>query len=157
MTSAEFVKMYGKPKKSKAHTVKQLKAAIENGAKHEQAVLRRMSAEAPQARTQALGRMKAGKMNKTEQAYADILEARKHAGEIVWYAFEPINIRLADKCFYSPDFMVMLANGVIEIHETKGGYITDDSLVKIKAAAELLPFQFCIMKREKGVWHRRDF
>jgi hypothetical protein len=40
MTSAEFLAEYGK-----APTSKQLKAAIEKGAKHKQAVLKRMEAE----------------------------------------------------------------------------------------------------------------
>lgn len=142
---------------AKATTIKQLKAATEKGAEHKQAVLKKIEAETPQARTQALGRMKAGKMNKTEAAYEQVLKARKFAGEIEWYAFEPINIRLADKCFYSPDFMVMLAGGAIEIHEVKGTFIQDDALVKIKAASEALPFQFCIMKLENGQWIRRDF
>ena len=42
MTSAEFLAEYGK-----APTTKQLKAAIEKGAKHKQAVLKRMEAETP--------------------------------------------------------------------------------------------------------------
>ena len=156
MTSSEFVKMYGKPKKSEVPTVKQLKAAIEKGAKHKQAVLQRMASETPQARTQALGRMKAGKMNKSEAAYAKVLEARKHVGEIAWYAFEPINIRLADKCYYRVDFLVMLANGAIEAHEVKGRW-EDDALVKIKVAATILPFKFVAMKLEKGQWIKREF
>ena len=151
MTSAEFLKEYGK-----APTTKQLKAAIEKGAKHKQAVLKRMEAETPQAKTQALGRMKAGKMNKTEAAYAAVLDARKHTGEVAWYAFEPINIRLADKCFYSPDFMVMLSSGEIEIHEVKG-FWTDDALVKIKVAATILPFKFIAVRLEKGQWIKREF
>lgn len=151
MTSAEFIAQYGK-----APTSKQLKAAIEKGAKHKQAVLKRMEAETPQAKTKALGRMKAGKMNKTEAAYAAVLEARKHAGELAWYAFEPINIRLADKCFYSPDFMVMLSSGEIEIHEVKG-FWTDDALVKIKVAATILPFKFIAVRLEKGQWIKREF
>ena len=151
MTSAEFLKEYGK-----APTTKQLKAAIEKGAKHKQEVLKRMEAETPQAKTQALGRMKAGKMNKTEAAYADVLEGRKYAGEVAWYAFEPINIRLADKCFYSPDFMVMLSSGEIEIHEVKG-FWTDDALVKIKVAATILPFKFIAVRLEKGQWIKREF
>jgi hypothetical protein len=151
MTSAEFLKEYGK-----APTTKQLKAAIEKGAKHKQEVLKRMEAETPQAKTQALGRMKAGKMNKTEAAYADVLDGRKHTGEVAWYAFEPINIRLADKCFYSPDFMVMLSSGEIEIHEVKG-FWTDDALVKIKVAATILPFKFIAVRLEKGQWIKREF
>ena len=151
MTSAEFLKEYGK-----APTTKQLKAAIEKGAKHKQAVLKRMEAETPQAKTQALGRMKAGKMNKTEAAYSTVLDGRKHTGEVAWYAFEPINIRLADKCFYSPDFMVMLSSGEIEIHEVKG-FWTDDALVKIKVAATILPFKFIAVRLEKGQWIKREF
>ena len=151
MTSAEFLAEYGK-----APTTKQLKAAIEKGAKHKQAVLKRMEAETPQAKTQALGRMKAGNMNKTEAAYAKVLVARKHTGEVAWYAFEPINIRLADKCFYSPDFMVMLSSGEIEIHEVKG-FWTDDALVKIKVAATILPFKFIAVRLEKGQWIKREF
>ena len=151
MTSAEFLKEYGK-----APTTKQLKAAIEKGANHKQAVLKRMEAETPQAKTQALGRMKAGKMNKTEAAYSTVLDGRKHTGEVAWYAFEPINIRLADKCFYSPDFMVMLSSGEIEIHEVKG-FWTDDALVKIKVAATILPFKFIAVRLEKGQWIKREF
>jgi hypothetical protein len=151
MTSAEFLAEYGK-----APTSKQLKAAIEKGAKHKQAVLKRMEAETPQAKTQALGRMKAGKMNKTEAAYSTVLDGMKHTGEVAWYAFEPINIRLADKCFYSPDFMVMLSSGQIEIHEVKG-FWTDDALVKIKVAATILPFRFIAVRLEKGQWIKREF
>lgn len=60
---------------------------------------------------QALGRLKTGQMNKTESAYCQHLELRKRAGEIVWYRFEGIKLRLADNTFYTPDFAVMLATG----------------------------------------------
>lgn len=43
---------------------------------------------------QALGRLKIGQMNKTESAYCQHLELRKRAGEIVWYRFEGIKLRL---------------------------------------------------------------
>lgn len=74
---------------------------------------------------QALGRLKAGQMNKTETAYAQELELRKRYGEIAWFRFEGIKLRLADNTFYTPDFAVMLANGQLEMHEVKGGYWTD--------------------------------
>lgn len=76
---------------------------------------------------QALGRLKAGQMNKTETAYAQELELRKRYGEIARYRFEGIKLRLADNTFYTPDFAVMLANGQLEMHEVKGGYWTDDA------------------------------
>lgn len=72
---------------------------------------------------QALGRLKAGQMNKTETAYAQELELRKRYGEIAWYRFEGIKLRLADNTFYTPDFAVMLANGQLEMHEVKGGLL----------------------------------
>lgn len=100
----------------------------------------------------ALGRLKAGNMNKTEAAYAKYLEAMKDAGDVLWYEFEPMNLRLADKCFYAIDFLVMLKNGQLECHEVKGGYMTDDSLVKFKVAACKFPFTFRMFSLKKGEW-----
>lgn len=90
---------------------------------------------------QALGRLKVGAMNKTEQAYEAHLFMRKAAGEVLWYKFEGVKLRLADNTFYSPDFAVMLADGQIQMHEVKG-YWLDDARVKIKVAADLYPFGF---------------
>lgn len=104
----------------------------------------------------ALGRLKAGTMNKTETAYARYLEALKQAGEVVWYEFEPVNLRLADKCFYAVDFLVMKNTGQLECHECKG-YWTDDALVKIKTAAAKFPFKFIAVRLVKGAWEAREF
>lgn len=104
----------------------------------------------------ALGRIKAGKMNKTEAAYAKYLEALKQSGEVLWYEFEPMNLRLADKCFYAVDFLVLLKNGQLECHECKG-YWQDDALVKIKAAAAKFPFRFIAVRLIKGQWEVREF
>ncbi|WP_268625553.1 DUF1064 domain-containing protein, partial [Escherichia coli] len=89
---------------------------------------------------QALGRLKTGQMNKTESAYCQHLEQRKRAGEIAWYRFEGIKLRLADNTFYTPDFAVMLATGEMELHEVKG-FWTDDARVKTKVAADQYPFR----------------
>lgn len=105
---------------------------------------------------QALGRLKPGQMNKTEAKYAALLELRKHAGEITWYKFEAINLRLADRTFYAVDFLVMLASGELEAHEVKG-FFTDDALVKIKVAASIFPFRFVAVKLVKKEWEFRDF
>ena len=104
----------------------------------------------------ALGRMKAGKMNKTERHYADHLEALKMAGEVLWYEFEPMNLRLADNCFYKIDFLVMIKSGQLECHEVKG-FWTDDALVKIKIAAEKFPFRFISVMLKNGNWEVREF
>lgn len=107
-----------------------------------------------------LGRLKVGQMNKTEEEYARHLEARKIAGEVAWYKFEGIKLRLADNTFYTPDFAVMIASGEMEIHETKG-YWQDDAKVKIKVAADMYPFRFIALKkkakRDGGGWSIEDF
>lgn len=106
---------------------------------------------------QALGRMKSGAMNKTEQRYADHLELLKTSGAILKYWFEAMNLRLADNCFYRIDFLVLQSTGHLEVHEVKGGYITDDSLVKIKVAAETFPFRFVAIQWKNKEWITREF
>jgi len=104
----------------------------------------------------ALGRMKSGKMNKTERRYAKHLEVLKQSGEVAWYEFEPMNLKLADKCFYRVDFLVMMKSGQLECHEVKG-YWTDDALVKIKTAAAKFPFRFIALRLVNGDWEIREF
>lgn len=101
---------------------------------------------------QSLGRLKPGRMNATEAEYAAMLELRKRVGEIAWYAFEPFKIRLADRTFYDVDFGVMLFDGRLEVHEVKGGYITDDGRVKLKIAAEHFPAQFYLCQKVRKAW-----
>lgn len=111
----------------------------------------------------ALGRMKAGTQNKLEAAYADYLEGRKQAGEVLWYKFEGIKLRLADNCFFNPDFSVLLANGEIEMHEVKGAraIFQCDAKAKIKIASEMYPFRFIaifpIPKKSGGGWEIMEF
>lgn len=97
---------------------------------------------------QALGRLKSGAMNKTEAAYDLLLKQRLHAGEIQWYRFEGVKLRLADNTFYTADFFVMNADGLLEVHEVKG-FWTDDARVKTKVAASMYPFKFFGVQRGK--------
>lgn len=94
----------------------------------------------------ALGRLKTGQMNATEEAYDLVLDARKHHGEIAWYKFEGVKLRLADNTFYTPDFAVMLSTGEMQMHEVKGHWM-DDARAKIKIAADMYPFQFIAVKK----------
>lgn len=108
----------------------------------------------------ALGRMKQGKMNQTEAAYAQHLEMMKAAGEIQWYGFEAMKFRLADNTFYTPDFMTLGKDGELEAHEVKG-FWTDDARVKIKVAAGMHPVQFIAVKKQAkkagGGWEYERF
>lgn len=92
---------------------------------------------------QALGRLKTGTMNQTESAYEHHLRKRQLVGEIAWYRFEGLTLRLAERCSYTPDFVVMCADGQIELHEVKGSraIFHDDARVKVRVAAEQFPFR----------------
>lgn len=104
----------------------------------------------------ALGRLPVGAMNKTEAAYAATLEILKRAGEILWYRFEGVKLRLADNTFYTPDFFVMRNDLSLECHEVKG-FWQDDARVKIKVAADQYPFRFLGVKKKGPGWEYESF
>lgn len=64
--------------------------------------------------------------------------------------------RLADKTFYTPDFVVLAPDGVLEMHEVKG-FWEEDARVKIKVAAAQFPFRFVAITRDKGNWSFESF
>jgi hypothetical protein len=112
---------------------------------------------APLQRLRARGRTRPkGEMNKLESEYGNYLETLKRVGAIVWYKFEAMKLRLANNTFYTPDFMVMKADGQLEAHETKG-FWEDDARVKIKVAASLYPFQFYGITKDKSGWKIEEF
>lgn len=93
-----------------------------------------------------------GQMNRLESAWCEQIRLRQHAGEIAWWKFEGIALKLADDTRYTPDFSVMLEDGTIEFHECKG-FMRDDAWVKLKVAAEQYPlFRFVLVTCKKGVW-----
>lgn len=108
------------------------------------------------ANIRALGRLKQGEMNKTEAGYAAHLAMLQRCGDIAWHRFEGLKLRLADGCFYTPDFAVMRHDGQIECHEVKGHW-QDDARVKIKVAAEMYPFRFIAIKRDGRGWSEEAF
>ncbi len=108
----------------------------------------------------ALGRLKVGTQNRTEAAYGAHLAALQAAGEVAWFVFEGVKLRLADNTFYTPDFAVLRVDGAIEMHEVKGHW-QDDARVKIKVAADRFPFRFvairALPKRSGFAWELEDF
>ena len=106
-------------------------------------------------------RRQAGEMNKTElRYYNEVLLFEERAGKYLKVWFESYTFKLASNCRYTPDFVVQLPNGELEIHEDKGHW-EDDALVKIKVAAEQFPFRFMAVslnsKRDGGGWLVREF
>ena len=99
-------------------------------------------------------------MNKTEAAYAELLTHRELVGEILGWKYEAVTLKLADNTRYTPDFMVQLADGSVELHEVKacrasGAFLAeDDARVKFKVAGEQFPifvFRMCgLLPRKSG-------
>jgi len=96
-------------------------------------------------------------MNGTEAKYAEQLRALQFSGEVLWWEFDALKLRLAPSTFYTPDFFVMRADGQLEVHEVKGTsrgkpWVEDDAAVKIKVAADKYPFMFRMVWRAEGQW-----
>lgn len=90
-----------------------------------------------------------GEMNKTEEAYAAHLALKLAAGEIAWFRFESVKLKLAERTHLTIDFFVMTAAGDLEAHEVKG-FWEEDARVKVKVAAEMYPFRFLAVQRAPG-------
>lgn len=108
-------------------------------------------------------RHKPGEMNKTEQEYAEILEAKRLSGEIAAWWFEAITFKLAGDSRYTGDFAVLHVDGTMEIVNVKGpGPEDPNSLTKIRNAADkFFPFVFTREKKQSkkdgGNWVRTEF
>jgi hypothetical protein len=90
-----------------------------------------------------------GVMNRTEQAYADHLESLVRAGELRRYYFEAVKFRLGPRCFYTPDFLLVWADGRLEMHEIKG-FMRDDAQVKMRWFVKEFPELPLVVVRRVG-------
>jgi len=88
--------------------------------------------------------------SKWEEQYRNMLELKYRACEILAYEYESITFRLAPKTTYTPDFMVVLPDGKVQIHEVKG-FAREDAIIKFKVAAQQNPwFEFIMVKKSKN-------
>lgn len=92
---------------------------------------------------------KADEMNGLEASYARYLDGLKAGGQILWYNFHGVGLRLADRTFFYPDFLVIAQDGFLEVHETKGRMM-DDAHVKLKVAAAIYPLRFKLVRKVRG-------
>jgi hypothetical protein len=119
----------------------------------------------------AKGRKKENEMNRTEARFAQQLELRRQVGEIVWWTFEGLTFRIGERCFYTPDFDIMLSSCELQCIDTKGtqtktsksgriyetDYTEDDARVKLAACASLYPIAFYIAFEDAtGNWITRQ-
>ena len=114
----------------------------------------------------AKGRKRAAeeRMNRGEARYAQILTARQAAGLVSAWWYEGMSWRLADETHYRPDFVVLLPDGTMELHEVKaasredGGDdfgATPEAWVKLKVVAEHAPFPVVVVWQKGGTWQER--
>lgn len=97
-------------------------------------------------------RIREKKMNKTEQAFSEILEKARQKGEILKWHFEEITLKIAPNTRYTPDFIAVLPSGAWHVFEIKG-HLEDDASVKFKSAAQKFPeISFQMLRRKKGAW-----
>ena len=96
--------------------------------------------------------------SKTERRYAQMfLDIALASGQLKAWWYEPLKLRLAATCFYTPDFLLQYADEHLQLHEVKG-FWRDDARVKIKVAAALYPcFTFRAVRWVKGFWRYEDF
>jgi hypothetical protein len=102
-------------------------------------------------------------MNKTEAAYEAYLGGLKVAGTIQFYEYEAVTLRLGKDTRYTPDFLVIAADGTLELHEVKAGKMQPDGSVKpltedasrakLMIAAEMFPFRFVRSSYCQGQWY----
>lgn len=103
-------------------------------------------------------------MNKTERAFADYCEIRKHLHEILDWMFEPFKLILEygiPKCrnevTYKPDFLVVTPREfeIVEVKARRGDWssMRDDARAKVNIASGKFPwFRFKVAYLEKGEW-----
>ena len=88
-----------------------------------------------------------------EARYAQQLDWRQAAGEMTQWWYEGITLRLAARCRYTPDFLILFPDMHLEVHETKG-FMREAARVRLHVAATRFPmFRFRLVTYTHGQWH----
>jgi hypothetical protein len=98
-----------------------------------------------------------------------MLSPKRLTGEISWYWFESLTLKLAAGSRYTPDFVVQLSDGTLECHEVKGtqrskttgvssAYFPDGvGRTKLAVAASQWPFRFLLVWWDKQTgWQQKE-
>lgn len=95
----------------------------------------------------------AGEMNRTEARYAaEILDPLVKSGQVLKYWFEEWTFKLGPDLRYTPDFVVLFADGALGVREVKardkrtGKFrAEDDARVKMKIFADQFPLEMGVV------------
>ncbi len=90
-----------------------------------------------------------GTMNGAEKKYSEVLTVRKLAGEIEDFRFEAFKLRLADNTTITVDFVVLMPDGKIELHDIKGSFFPEHNRVKWKVGVEQYPWFVWVLVRPR--------
>ncbi|MFH1731957.1 MAG: DUF1064 domain-containing protein [Planctomycetota bacterium] len=95
----------------------------------------------------------AERMNRLEAAYAEHLLSRMIDGDVADFEFAALKFRLANRSWYTPDFLVTRPDGTLELHEVKG-HMQDDAAVKLRLMPRLWwRFRLFVVRRaRRGSW-----
>lgn len=97
-----------------------------------------------------------GSMNGLESRYSKHLDWQIREGHIATYWFEAFKVRLADLTWYTPDFLVMLPDGLLEWRETKG-WMREDANLKTKITSDLYwQFPVKVVTEKRGAFTVRE-
>lgn len=112
-------------------------------------------------------------MNKGETAYYAHLAMEQRLGAVAFFEYEGITLKLGEDLRYTPDFLVMLADGSIQFHEIKGRkkfkrpdgsviregpFVEEDARAKIVMAAAKFPFPFrMVWPAANGEWEAKEY
>lgn len=89
--------------------------------------------------------------NKLERAYAQLLDAKMHNGDIIAWEYESLGFRLAGGYFSYPDFLVITKER-FEIHEVKG-FRRKDWIGKWKVLKDKFPwFHYVVVYKKNNEW-----
>lgn len=97
-------------------------------------------------------RHRPGEMNKLEERYGQHLDQLVLAGTYIHWWFEDWKFRLgAERVWYTPDFIVMLPDGTLEVHETKG-FMEAKAALKLRLMCAQYPFRIQLVKWVNKAW-----
>lgn len=98
-----------------------------------------------------------GVMNETEKRFARLLDDGLWPWAVAGWAFESEVLQLSPDMTYCPDFNLTLDDGSLQSIDTKGAHTWEDSIVKAKAAAVIVPGRsFFLTQLKSGEWRVRQ-
>ena len=111
---------------------------------------------------------KPGEMTRVERDYAAHLAMLQAQGEVRHFEYEPLRLVMGNKLTWCPDFAVLTSGAFprVQLVEVKPrqangkAYWTEDSRVKVKAAAQMHGVLFdvrAVWPDGRGGWNRETF